>query len=229
VAVDTTNKYRIFHTVKVTSPTAQLIYMAAITSPTVTTVAYSKEGSIYAVGGSSNLLIFENRTQQLLFNWTSSSSITTGVFSYDSQYYLSGCSNGLVRIFKRNCQSCPAGTFENSSSCLPCQTRLVGCTSCANSTHCYTCGNGYVLHSTLPYCLLCHSLMPGCIDCNTTSNCRACSSFYFLVNNNCSSCQLTIPNCLACSNSSACILCTSNYFVNSSNRCQPCTSLSNCL
>ena len=168
----------------------------------------------------------------MLFNWTSSSSITAGVFSYDSQYYLSGCSNGLVRIFKRNCQSCPAGTFENSSSCLPCQTRLVGCTSCANATYCYTCGNGYALNSTVAninFCFLCHSAMPGCIDCNTSTHCRACSSFYFLSNNNCSSCQLTIPNCLACSSSISCTLCTSNYFVNLSNRCQSCTSLSNCL
>ncbi len=53
------SKYRIFNTVKVTAPTVQLIHSATtITSPTVTTVSYSKEGSIYAVGGQNTLLIF---------------------------------------------------------------------------------------------------------------------------------------------------------------------------
>lgn len=221
------NTYKIFNSVKVTLPTLQTIYTSG-TTPPLSTVAFSKDGSIYAGGGQSQLLVYENHTQTLLFNWTSSSSITAGVFTYDSQYYISGCSNGLVRIFKRNCLSCPAGTFENSSACLPCQMKLAGCTSCENASYCYTCGNGYVLDSVLHYCLLCHSLMPGCLDCNTATNCRACSSFYYLFSNNCSSCQLTIPNCLTCSSSSVCTLCISNYFVNSSNKCQSCTSLSNC-
>ncbi len=58
VAAGTTNKYRIFQTVKVTAPTTQLIHTATITLPDLKTVSYSKEGSIYAVGGSNNLFIF---------------------------------------------------------------------------------------------------------------------------------------------------------------------------
>ena len=51
---------------------------------TVNCVAFAKEGSIYALGFTTFLAIYQNSTNNLLYNISGTGSILTTVFSYDS-------------------------------------------------------------------------------------------------------------------------------------------------
>lgn len=197
-------------------------------STNLNSVAFAKEGSVYALGFTSFIVIYENNTNNMLYNISGTGSIISTVFSYDSQYFITGSSTGLVKIYKRNCQSCPAGTYEKGDGCPLCSAAMAGCLNCANSTYCYVCGNGYAFDSVNKNCTLCHNTMPGCMLCNTTTICTACNSYYYLASNNCTSCQ-SIPNCLTCSGPSTCTRCNSNLYLDGTSKlCVACT-LTGCL
>lgn len=224
------NKYLLYPSTRwPTTGTAQTVIKTTPVSNSASVADFAKDGSIYAIGTSNNLFIYENSTNNLLFNVTGAGTLTAGVFSYDSQFYLAATSSGNVKVFKRMCQTCIAGTYEFSNMCVPCTSTLVGCLNCANSSYCFACGDGYALDTTNRNCTLCQNSMTGCVLCNSTTICTACSSLYYLTGNACTSCQ-TIPNCITCSSSTACLTCNSDFYLDTgTNKCFPCTTITNCL
>jgi WD40 repeat protein len=105
------NKYNLYPSAKwPAGGTTQTLIKGVSVTNSANSVAFAKEGSIYAIGTSNNLLIYENSTNNNLFNWTTGS-VVSGVFSYDSQYFIAGGSSGIAKVFKRMCQSCPSGTY----------------------------------------------------------------------------------------------------------------------
>lgn len=78
------NRYFLYPSARWGGGTSQTVIKNTPVSNSANTAAFSKEGSIYAIGTDSNLFIYENSTNNLLFNWTNVGTLTAGVFSYDS-------------------------------------------------------------------------------------------------------------------------------------------------
>ena len=78
------NKYLVYPSTRWLAGTAQSVIKSTSVSNSASIANFAKDGSIYAIGTSNNLFIYENSTNTMLFNITGAGSLTAGVFSYDS-------------------------------------------------------------------------------------------------------------------------------------------------
>lgn len=92
-----------------------------------------------------------------------SDDVNTVRVSDDSNFVAVGSIDGIIRIYSRTClNSCPVGYYFNKTSCRMCSSDIIGCSSCYNSTKCYTCDPGYYLDSATYLCVLCDYSLDGC-------------------------------------------------------------------
>lgn len=181
-----------------------------------------------------------------------------------------GCSSGYVKIKgTQNCTKCfsscstctnnnpsvclscgVANYLSNTSSCVPCPT---ACLSCTSATVCTSCSSTSILDSGWCYasigypcskqskssCVSCYvgySLNQGAclsdISCNATSSCSTCNKNYYLKKSKCYPCSTT-TNCDYCQPSapSLCLQCSAGYYLKRSNsQCTAClTGCAQCI
>ena len=113
--------------------------------------------------------------------------------------------------------TCLTGLFPINTTCVPCDTNLVGCTECdvtgSMCTHCEdlghwdllsnkcSCQSGYYLNENLRRCLPCTVLDPLCTLCTGSMSiyeCVSCSAGYFPINTTCTPCNANLKGCAEC-------------------------------
>lgn len=102
--------------------------------------------------------------------------------------------DGVINIYVRTCSFCPVGYYLNVT-CRICTYDIVGCSSCKNSTLCYTCYSGYYLDATTTLCVLCQNTITGCLLCSSNTTCIGCTSMYYLSSGACYPCGSLTPMC----------------------------------
>jgi len=159
-------------------------------------------------------------------------------------YYISGveclscnpsclsCNGGLINncltcfagslLYHSTCiSSCPASTFQDSSSsCADCTT---GCSACSSLVSCSACTQNYYLFGA--ECLSCN---PSCLTCNGGSddNCLSCNTGSIFYKSACiascpaakfkdtsTSCADCPTGCSTCSSLVSCSACAQNYYL----------------
>ena len=152
------------------------------------------------------------------------------------------CADGYKEVIDRSsvlvdCASkCPDGTFEDGSTCRPCD---VSCQTCENADTCKTCQGGHFVGNS-GKCEVCEDK---CEECSGSANkCTSCkSSFKPLYEQEGSSsisdcvencgekqyakgdaCYLCDESCKTCTGSEACETCEDQQFINSGGKCEAC-------
>jgi hypothetical protein len=167
----------------------------------ILTVSYSKDGTFYASGGTSNIAYIYNPNNTSNYNKSDSQdTLTSSVFSYDGSYLLFGDSVGALFLYKKGCFDCQSGTYFNTTLCRKCDLDILGCRMCINSTFCQACQGDYYLDTTTKLCKLCLLAITQCTSCNSSSICTSCLPTYYLesINNNCTSCWSKMKGCILC-------------------------------
>lgn len=136
------------------------------------------------------------------------------------------CNEGYSLSTEGLCDTCIAGYYNSSGTCVKCYSN---CLSCPSNSICNLCSSGYNIMSD-------RCCPNNCLSCNTSSFCSQCSIGYALSTaGKCDSCNqgyyalgdLCLPcasNCLICGSETKCFSCSSG-FLNFGDRCCP----SNCL
>lgn len=206
-------------------------------------VSVSKDSQLLAAGGvGGNLYILNISTVTanplpLVSRHAAQTAVDVNTvrFSFDGNYIATGRADGVIDIYAKNCLQCPMTSYINGTTCRSCNTDMIGCSLCRNSTYCIACLLNYYVDTTTgpagtQLCKLCDSLLDGCAICKSSSVCIKCDQNYYLNGNTCAKCSTLVPDCDECRSNGTCIKCSFYTYLTSTATCDRCNlSITNCL